>query len=751
MGLYDGDGGIGFAQEEFRNARDRAEKAESRRRKQDRKDKVKDFILDRTLSPFGDFLETAVKENITNPLTAEFQNKSALLDNKNIPLKVFLDNFTNNQLKYSTSAVYDSVNNPNGYIVDGKVDENKYKELSREKLYEAIAESGEFPGLKRDNASYATFINSLLEGENFKNEIALAQKAYDESLDVPDMVNIMTDASKYLNRINGANPFQRFGNFARRVVGIETPETLDYKNLQTSEGLRAELAKIYGDNIANEMSQLNEASKKYQETLASRYGATKIDSILLDIKKEIESGTIKGKITKINAPVVQEINNGYGTNTVMSILVEGVDPFGNPTATNKYDNDSTITGFNQSEQEAPTPRELADAKNMLVSLIRNPEARGKDIKLENNFTLKQIMNQGFDGNDLFDNEVFNGYVDRVAATYTHLKRYPAYEQIFNSQGVTNDELMKVSAQFIINQVKLGANGVNPLTGIELDRNEKDNLTRGNNTQPYLHEVFNVLNSLNVYEEDDVSVDDESLQAAFFRDILMQQNPSAATDAQKLLNVYYQRYNALTYPNAEFEGDTTNRIKNVEDLPEDLQNMPGETAEEKINEYLNQVILVLNSRVPPQLRNKGVMLRVEELLPTTPTLEPTSETTPTPEPTTTPTPTPTPTPSPQKQVKDMNPDELESFVDDKRGEIITEGISNLIQGISTNQLRRNIDRVEKAISNIENNKSTVFNSANFRDFVEEQTGERYDFNMSRVEQLPFLKDYLLALKTELENK
>jgi uncharacterized protein (UPF0335 family) len=100
---------------------------------------------------------------------------------------------------------------------------------------------------------------------------------------------------------------------------------------------------------------------------------------------------------------------------------------------------------------------------------------------------------------------------------------------------------------------------------------------------------------------------------------------------------------------------------------------------------------------------------------------------------------------------MNPDELESFVDDKRGEIITEGISNLIQGISTNQLRRNIDRVEKAISNIENNKSTVFNSANFRDFVEEQTGERYDFNMSRVEQLPFLKDYLLALKTELENK
>ena len=747
MGLYDGDGGIEYAQKQFRDARDRAEKAEDRRRKKDRRDRIKDFLIDSAVAPLGESLNEIIKSNFTDPLTEQFTSKSAFLDDKNIPFKTWLQNHSNNALKYTTNAVYDPENNPNGYIVDGKVDENKYRVLQAAALRDIISGTGEFAGLTKDNSSYASFLNSIITGSDFQAEIADAQRAYDEGLDIPDPDMSILDANKYLNRINGSNPFQRFSNFARKVIGIETPETLDYKNLESSETLQAELAKVYGEDVAREMAELNQASKSYQERMASLYGSSRIDGILIKLRDAITSGQVKGKITKIGEPVTREVETGFGTQTRIVIPIEGIDVYGNPTYREETDVDAAIGGL------SPTPeidaKEIDDLRplmqGVLVNLIRNPTGTGQDVKLKNNRTLKQTLRYGVEGEEA----VFDAYVDKASTVYYSLKRFPAYNAFFNDQGISDDELRRVSAQFVIDQVKKGSDGVDPLTNEKLDPMVVDNLLRANNTKPYLYEIISTLNNQQILVGNDIDLTSRAVMPALFADIANRGENNSEAVGKILRNNLFTVYNMQSFIDKDFE---KGKITNIEDLPNFIRELDGETVEQKLLNYEITVKRIINATIPPALSE--IRFDIEDVV-TTPTTEVVTEetgeetgeeTTPTP----TPTPTPTTTQTVQtKSMTDMDADELDAFIDEKRGEILGDFFSNIGKAISSNQLNRSIERAERAISNIENNRMVSYNSSAFRRYVEEQTQDNFDFNMPNATKLTFLKDFVLTLKRQQE--
>ena len=111
-------------------------------------------------------------------------------------------------------------------------------------------------------------------------------------MDVPDMQTILSQFDKWNSRENPKNVFGAITKGVKRFIGMETPETLDYKNLEAHENLRISL----GENLSREMIELKNAVTKFDEQATISGSRFDIDGLIANVKTKIENGEITGQI-----------------------------------------------------------------------------------------------------------------------------------------------------------------------------------------------------------------------------------------------------------------------------------------------------------------------------------------------------------------------------------------------------------------------------------------------------------------------
>ena len=79
------------------------------------------------------------------------------------------------------------------------------------------------------------------------------------------METILSQFDKWNSRENPKNPFGKIFQGVKRLIGIETPETIDYKNLEAHENLRITL----GDATSKELIELSNAVSAYDAAAIS--------------------------------------------------------------------------------------------------------------------------------------------------------------------------------------------------------------------------------------------------------------------------------------------------------------------------------------------------------------------------------------------------------------------------------------------------------------------------------------------------
>ena len=111
MGLYD-DGGVQFAQETFDNARARGiEQAKKADEEGYKKTLLRRFLIEPAIG------------GIFGEVRKSFEERGQTLQDKNVPMRTYLESYLSNQ-EQTRNGLVNSEDNPNGFIVNGVVDLN---------------------------------------------------------------------------------------------------------------------------------------------------------------------------------------------------------------------------------------------------------------------------------------------------------------------------------------------------------------------------------------------------------------------------------------------------------------------------------------------------------------------------------------------------------------------------------------------------------------------------------------------------
>ena len=430
MGMYD-DGGVEFAQQAFKDASDRGIEQAKKARKEGRRQRLVDT-----------FLTEPLLAGINSSITTAFDDRAKNLQDKNIPMRTYLQSYLSNQESQRTNLEYSKDTNPNGFIVNGLVDINRLQNYIAGDMMQQLDSSQRFANVNKTQLRALILDQSRQEADRLKDYY---QNLYNESMDVPDMQTILSQFDKWNSRENPKNVFGAITKGVKRFIGMETPETLDYKNLEAHENLRISL----GENLSREMIELKNAVTKFDEQATISGSRFDIDGLIANVKTKIENGEITGQILadsmEVTKTTIERKGVEYEVNTMRGTMLDPNTGLPRLFVAGQQEIKKGVV-----DAEPLKPEEKNSGVSALERILSNPNAVEE---YADAFT--QIIRAGADERDEFGN-LETEYGNLVAHTIRNIDRnYKDVLVMPDGQPIDRSRLEFMAANYVLNQVYSG--------------------------------------------------------------------------------------------------------------------------------------------------------------------------------------------------------------------------------------------------------------------------------------------------------
>lgn len=556
MGLYD-DGGVEFVRQTFDDARARGiEQAKEADKEGYKKALLRRFIIEPAIG--GIFTETR----------KAFEEKGQALQDKNIPMRTYLNSYLSNQ-EETRKGLVNSEENPNGFIVNGVVDLNLLQNYIASDLTTRLGNQQQFQNLNITQLDGYIQEQAKSEATRLKDYY---QNLYDESMDVPDMNTILSEFDKWNSRENPKNPFGRIFKGVQRLIGMETEETIDYKNLEAHENLRITL----GDATSKELIELSNAVSAYDTAATSSGSRYDIDGLIRTVKGKIASGEISGRIIEGSAKINDtSITSGGVTYNQKSYDYLEVSPDGTPILKTEVGGNPVITEVKG--VEPPTTTEIGLARDAMMGVLEDSN-NGYDSSLYSNV----IQGKGRNVNDPTRLEDYYATKIAYAANAMQLKA--------DQYGVKIDpgQLYSMAALYVLNNVNAGyvAEQQGDSSSISLQKYPP--------TNPDLYDLFGFAGQTTLDGEGNLMVINNL--PAIVKDVL---DNALTPDSGivRLRDINGKLQELIT----DSTRDGAGGYLTLDALPEHILEYDGKTAEEKILRYELDMISGINNMMPEEAK------------------------------------------------------------------------------------------------------------------------------------------------------
>ena len=682
MGLYD-DGGVKYAEGVFQASRERIDK-----KIKEKEEKERNFMI---------------FDGVVRGANLLINNAAEDLHQNQMPQKTSYEIFVNRAAEQNRIA---EENKKNGVSTTQYLQGQAYERLLKEaqKTYSGYELTSIQPWL-RDEAKKMTTKAKIDAFDNFSRE----------SLDIPDYETFQEKWSHYQDKQAPRNIFEWATKGTKNFFKKETPETIAYKKGVAKDAL-------YGNPIIQEFKEVKATIDAYD---GLGFDST---SIMEQIDDFVKDGKLKKKIKSVSTAVVNgPTKNGMKTSSLYAVITNA---------------DNTVTSKKLDGTES-TQRD--DSAYISVDNSMKLYATVKDEHVEE---VKRILDGGLKEN--------------LDAAFLYLSQNDGYKANL-SDIKTATETAMLQWQMVI-QTKFDENG---MAMFEEDSIEREYQIRpqylarakeeGWDSETYLNDF---LMEHDVKKELEGKVDKVELETRNFKPI-----EEVITDEKQFASFMERKQD----PNSLFSQMLLRQSKKqpnqtVITLPgDDLAIIPGMTGKGKVkyNVETGEVLIQPEEGSTPSYKiskpnttntsksteeveieeedlaevmqssmeeyEKEEEAPAEEAAPAEEEEEETKENPPT------------------KQIQDMSETELESYVDEKRGEIIKEGVSNLIEGLSAYSKKNEIKILSKAISDFEKRGRFSYSSPKYRAWVEERTGERFNYRTKGQEKIDLMTQYLEELQ------
>ena len=688
MGLYD-DGGVEFAKQAFDSARERGiEQAKEAEEEGYKKSLIRGLLIEPAIG------------GIFGEVRNAFESRGQNLQDKNIPMRTYLQSYLSNQQGQRQSLEYNAESNPNGFIVNGNVDIQRLQNYIAADLRTRIADpsyGGEFQNLNPVQLAPYITQQSREQAEKLKDYY---QNLYNESMDVPDMETILSQFDKWNSRENPKDVFGRITKGVRGLLGMETEETINFKNLEAHENLRLTL----GESTAKELIDLRNAVDAYDIAATDEGSRYNIDGLIEKIRanmgKPPSEGGIQGKPIEGTFQIKDRTYVSGGDEfTYQEGQYMTYDPNGIPRLANAGVNEPTRTKV--AEIKPPSDLAVKSAESAMMLVLTdgsNPEMN----KLYQNV----IKGKGRTATD--PQNTTKNYGVKVAYAANHIRGQVKDYNLNIAEG----DIDYLAAMYVLGQINEGYQdsiSKNPTH----DSTFQQLLMNNPNTTPDLFHLMNVakLNTVGSNGELNLLIQIPNI----IRDIRGSGQYTESEQENRFREIIIDLQATVVGEGRNFTGTA------LENLPEHINKFEG-TNEEKVLQYELEQINQINRFFPPELRYvdpkyNGIIEKFGTTGETPEVIEEPMEVD-----TTTENPTPTPTPEPVEEEREL------TFFANTR-----------------------VNKLQKAIDNIEAGKFNSYNSSEFRKFVKSKGGTLFGKNkISEERELALMKDYLQSLLDDPDN-
>lgn len=690
MGLYD-DGGVEFAKQAFDSARERGiEQAKEAEEEGYKKSLIRGLLIEPAIG------------GIFGEVRNAFESRGQNLQDKNIPMRTYLQSYLSNQQGQRQSLEYNKETNPNGFIVNGNVDIQRLQNYIASDLRTRIADpsyGGEFQNLNPVQLAPYITQQSREQAEKLKDYY---QNLYNESMDVPDMETILSQFDKWNSRENPKDVFGKITKGVRGLLGMETEETINFKNLEAHENLRLTL----GESTAKELIDLKNAVDAYDIAATDEGSRYNIDGLIEKIRANMGKPPSEGGILGKVIPETFQIKDrtyvsGGDEYTYQEGQYMSYDQNGIPVLSNAGVNEPIRSKVGEIKPPGELEVKAAESAMMLVLTDgSNPEMN----------PLYQNVIKGKGRTSTDPQNTVKNYGVKVAYAANHIRKQVKDYKL----NIEDGNIDYFAAMYVLGQINEGYKDSisdNP----KFDSTYQQLLQNNPNTAPDLYDLMNVAKINTVGSNGELN--------------LLIQVPNIIRDVRGSGKTEIEQNNRLREILIELQGTIGTEGKNFTgsaniNLPEHIAKFEG-TNEEKVLQYELQQINQINSFFPPELRYvdpkyNGVIEKFGT--PTSSQIDEPMEV----DTTTTETPTPTPEPVDEPVEEERK---LRFFANQK------------------------IDRLQKAIDNMEAGKTSVYNSSEFRRFVKNKTNGGTLFGKNKISEereLALMKDYLQSLLDDPDN-
>ena len=516
------------------------------------------------------------------------------------------------------------------------------------------------------------------------------------------METILSEFDKWNSRENPKDVFGRITKGIRGLLGTETEETINFKNLEAHENLRLTL----GEATAKELIDLKNAVSAYDKAATDQGSRYNIDGLIEKIRANMGKPPSEGGILGKPIPETFQIKDrtyvsGGDEYTYQEGQYLSYDQNGIPVLSNAGINEPIRTKVEEITPPSEAAVKAGESAMMLVLTDgSNPEM--------NTLYRNVIRGKGRTQTDA-ENTVKN-YGLKVAYAAQHIRGQVKDYKLPIAEG----DIDYIAAMYVLGQINdgyLDSIDKNPTH----DSSYQQLLMNNPNTTPDLYDLMNVakLNTLGSNGELNLIIQ--------IPNIIQDIRSSGKTDIEqnnRFREIVIELQGTIGAEGRNFTGSADIN------LPEHIAKFEG-TNEEKVLQYELEKITQINSFFPPEVRYVDSKYN--------PIIE-----------------------------KFGTPGTLPEVIEEPM-EVEEGNVSNVEETPAPTSIEKNrklkflagnqISKLEKAIQRMEAGQMTSYNSGAFRRYVEEQTNGGTLFGKDKISEereLALMKQYLQSLLDDPNN-